>query len=142
MRRRVVVTGVGLINPMGHDVKTVWDGLQNARSGVGYTTLFDASGFPTKIAAEVKNWDIASAVPDPENWRNRGRHTRFAVGAAVQAVRGSGLLDAKLPPERIGIYLGSGEGNQEFSNFARMMTSAMVNGDFDLTEFLKTGLQV
>lgn len=142
MRRRVVVTGIGLINPMGHDVKTVWEGLLASKSGVGYTSLFDASGFPTKIAAEVKHWDLARVINDPEKWQHRGRHTKFAAGAALQAVNDSGILDAQLPPERIGIYLGSGEGNQEFSNFARMMTSAMANGEFDLTEFLKTGLQV
>ena len=57
-RRRVVVTGIGMINPMGHDAESVWQGLQAGESGVDYTTLFDASGFPTKISAEVKNWDF------------------------------------------------------------------------------------
>ncbi|MFO0883184.1 MAG: beta-ketoacyl synthase N-terminal-like domain-containing protein [Pirellulales bacterium] len=54
MRRRVVVTGVGSINPLGHDVETVWKALKEGKSGVGFTTIFDASRFPTKISAEVK----------------------------------------------------------------------------------------
>ncbi len=65
-RRRVVVTGVGVINPMGNDVETVWAGIKEGRSGVDYTTIFDASRFPTKISAEIKNWDIADAGLDPE----------------------------------------------------------------------------
>jgi 3-oxoacyl-[acyl-carrier-protein] synthase II len=142
MRPRVVVTGIGLINPLGHDVETVWKGLLSGQSGVGYTTLFDASGFPTKISAEVKNWEIGAHVKDPENWKFRGRHTKFAAGAALQAIESSGILDAKLPPEQIGVYLGSGEGNQEFGNFARMMTAAMSDGEFNLSVFLKTGFQL
>jgi 3-oxoacyl-[acyl-carrier-protein] synthase II len=79
MRRRVVVTGIGMINPMGHDAATVWSGLQEGKSGVARTTLFDASGFPTKIAAEVKNWDITACGESAAVWQNRGRHTRFAI---------------------------------------------------------------
>jgi len=58
-RRRVVVTGVGVINPLGNDIETVWSALKEGKSGVDYTTIFDASKFPTRISAEVKNWDIA-----------------------------------------------------------------------------------
>ncbi len=79
MRRRIVVTGIGMINPMGHDPETVWAGLQEGLSGVAPTTLFDASGFPTKISAEVKNWDIADAGESPDLWKVRGRHTKFAM---------------------------------------------------------------
>ena len=61
-RRRVVVTGVGVINPLGNDIETLWTNLKAGKSGVGYTTIFDASKFPTKISAEIKNWDIADAV--------------------------------------------------------------------------------
>ena len=81
MRRRVVITGVGWVNPMGHDVETVWSGLKEGGSGVGYTTIFDASNFPTKISAEVKDWSIAQVGEDEANWRHCGRHSRFAAGA-------------------------------------------------------------
>lgn len=65
-RRRVVVTGIGMVNPMGHDAATVWAGLREGRSGVAPTTLFDASGFPTKISAEVKGWDLSAVGESPE----------------------------------------------------------------------------
>jgi len=142
MRRRVVVTGIGMINPMGHDVETVWSGLKEGRSGVSYTTIFDASRFPTKIAAEVKNWDITQAGEDPDLWRFRGRHSRFAAGASKQAVESSGLLEAGLDPVRLGVYLGSGEGSQDFNSFTRMMAAALQGGEFDLARFTKTGLEI
>lgn len=140
MRRRVVVTGIGMINPMGHDVPTVWEGLREGRSGVGRTTLFDASGFPTKISAEVKNWDITDTGEPAEVWENRGRHTKFAAGAAKQAVADSGIADLSIDPVRFGIYLGSGEGNQDFLTFTRMMTAAMKDGQYDSAKFIAEGL--
>src|SRR5687767_12607536 len=142
MRRRVVVTGVGSINPMGHDVETVWNGLKEGRSGVGYTTIFDASRFPTKISAEVKDWDVSQIGEDPQVWKNRGRHTRFAIGAAKQAMQGSGILDSGIDPIRLGVYLGSGEGNQDFDSFARMMAAAIDHDKLDMARFTKTGLEI
>ncbi|TVS14388.1 MAG: beta-ketoacyl-[acyl-carrier-protein] synthase family protein [Planctomycetaceae bacterium] len=141
MRRRVVITGVGVINPMGHDVETMWDGLKEGRSGVGYTTIFDASSFPTQIAAEIKDWDFSQVVDDPERWTDRGRHTKFAIGAAKQAVGGSGILDAKLDPRRLGVYLGAGEGNQDFISFSRMMTAALEPDGLNLTRFIRAGME-
>src|SRR5688500_15154373 len=103
MRRRVVVTGVGCVNPLGNDVETMWSALKESRSGVDYTTNFDAKKFPTKIAAEIKNWDMSQVGEDPEEWKFRGRHTRFACGAAKQAVADSGLLDSGIDPTRLGV---------------------------------------
>ncbi|MFV1964693.1 MAG: beta-ketoacyl synthase [Pirellulaceae bacterium] len=142
MRRRVVVTGIGSINPMGHDVETVWAGLKEGRSGVGYTTIFDASKFPTKISAEVKDWDVADLGEDPEVWRFRGRHSRFAAGAAKQAVDSSGILESGVPPTDLGVYLGSGEGNQDFDSFMQMMTAALQGGQLDVAQFTKAGLEI
>jgi len=140
MRRRVVVTGLGMINPMGHDVATVWRGLREGGSGVGPTTLFDASGFPTKISAEVKGWDISSTGEPAELWRNRGRHTKFAAGAAKQAIADSGIADAAISPVRFGVYLGSGEGNQDFLTFTKMMSAALKTGQYDAAAFIAQGL--
>jgi 3-oxoacyl-[acyl-carrier-protein] synthase II len=140
MRRRVVITGMGMINPMGHDVETVWSGLKEGQSGVGYISIFDASSFPTQIAAEVKDWDIAMAGEDPELWKTRGRHTKFAAGAAKQAVISSGILESGLDPTRLGVYLGSGEGNQDFMSFTRMMTAALEGPDLDVSRFIQAGL--
>ncbi|WP_372894974.1 beta-ketoacyl synthase [Stieleria sp.] len=141
-RRRVVVTGIGMVNPMGHDVDTVWAGLQAGKSGVGYTTLFDASGFPTKISAEVKDWELAEEDMPPGRPKTLGRHTKFAIGAARQAMADSGILETITDPTRFGVYLGSGEGNQDFNTFSQMMTAAMAGGDFDASKFIARGLEL
>jgi 3-oxoacyl-[acyl-carrier-protein] synthase II len=142
MRRRVVVTGVGVINPMGNDVETMWAGLKASKSGVGYTSIFDATNFRTKISAEIKNWDIGQQGEDPEKWKHRGRHTRFAAGAAIQAMRSSGALDSIQDRRRFGVYLGSGEGNQDFQTFAMMMADSLdANGQLDLVKFTRKGLE-
>ena len=142
MTRRVVITGMGCINPMGYDVETVWTGLKEGRSGVGRTTIFDASDFPTKIAAEVKDWDVSRTGEDPVIWGQRARHTQFAAAAAKQAVEGSGILDSDLDPVRFGVYLGSGEGNQDFGSFTKMMTAALQGGSMDLARFTQAGLDM
>jgi len=142
MRRRVVVTGIGMINPMGHDVETVWSGLKESQSGVGFTTIFDASRFPTKISAEIKNWDITDTGEDAETWQHRGRHTKFAAGAAKQAIESSGILDSSLDPIRFGVYLGSGEGNQDFISFTAMITEALEPDGLNVAKFTKAALQM
>lgn len=142
MRRRVVVTGMGVINPLGHDVATMWKGLLAGQSGVGPITIFDAAGYPTTIAAEVKSWDVSRVGEDKAYWDKRGRHTRFAVGAAKQAIQQSGILDSKIDPTRIGVYLGAGEGNQNFASFTSMVTAGLRQGGFDLGAFLSRGLQI
>ncbi len=144
MTRRVVITGVGCVNPMGHDVETVWRGLKACESGVGYTTIFDASNFPTRISAEVKDWSISKDGEDPQSWRHVGRHTAFAAGAAKQAALDSGILDAVPDPTRFGVYLGSGEGSQDFDTFSRMMVAGLTSdGDgFDMARFTAAGKEL
>ncbi len=142
MRRRVVVTGMGMINPHGCDVETVWGKLKEAKSAVDYITIFDASKFPTKIAAEVRGYDVGSYVKDLANYSRCGRHSRFAIGAATIAMKQSGLGDSKIDPRRLGVYLGSGEGNQDFGNFTSMMDAATAHGDFDLTAFMNRGSEL
>ena len=119
MRRRVVVTGIGCVTPLGADIETIWRRLLAGESGVGYTTLFDASNFPTKISAEVRNWDLSDVGENPDDWKYQGRHTHFAVGAAKKAMADSGLDLDQLDPTRFGVYTGSGEGQQDFDRFTR-----------------------
>jgi 3-oxoacyl-[acyl-carrier-protein] synthase II len=143
MRRRVVVTGLGMINPLGTEVNTVWNALVNGRSGVGYISIFDASNYPTRIAAEIRNWDISQCGEDPQTWAKRGRHARFAAGAAHQAMTDSGILDSLTDPTRMGVYFGAGEGNQDFFNFTQMVAvAAKDDGSFDLDAFMKKGLEI
>ncbi len=142
MRRRVVITGIGCITPLGTEVDEVWARLMQGDSGVGYTSIFDASKFPTRISAEVRNWDVVDMDEDPELWRYRGRHTKFATGAAKKAMADSGLLDSKLEPTRFGVYLGSGEGQQDFDMFTKMMSDALQGDKLDLAKFTKSGLEL
>jgi len=144
MRRRVVVTGMGWVTPLGADLEGVWQRLLAGHSGIGYISLFDASNFPTKIAAEVRDWDLSDVGEDPKQWEYQGRHTRFAVGAAKKAVAASGVLDAPLDPLRFGIYTGSGEGQQDFERFTQMMVAAMHDGaaELDMAAFTRKGLEI
>ena len=119
----------------------MWSRLMNSESAVGYTTVFDASNFPTKISAEVRNWDITNIGEDPERWKYRGRHTKFAAGAAKKAIEDSGVLDRKLDPTRFGVYLGSGEGQQDFDCFTKMMAAALDGDKLDVARFTKAGLE-
>ncbi len=142
MRRRVVVTGIGCVTPLGVDVETVWQRLLAGESGVGYTTLFDASNFPTKISAEVRNWDLSEVGEDLADWKYQGRHTHFAVGAAKKAMADSGVDLNKIDPTRFGVYTGSGEGQQDFDRFTQMMMAGLSGGDaLDLAKFVKKGLE-
>ena len=119
----------------------MWTGLKEGKSGVGYTSIFDASGFPTQISAEVKNWQIEDSGEDPEVWKFRGRHTCFAAGAAKQAMEASGIADSELDPTRLGVYLGSGEGNQNFLSFTNLVVAALEGTGLDIARFTKAGLE-
>ncbi|MFK7819212.1 MAG: beta-ketoacyl-ACP synthase II [Planctomycetaceae bacterium] len=141
MRRRVVVTGIGCITPGGNDVPTFWNSLREGQSHVDYITHFDASNFPTKFAAEVKGYDFESYVEDPSRFADAGRNIRFAIGAATQAVNDSGLFDSSVDPGRFGVYLGAGEGQQDFNLFMSMIAAAQDNGQVDLAEFTKRCLE-
>ncbi|MFV2066929.1 MAG: beta-ketoacyl-ACP synthase II [Pirellulales bacterium] len=140
MKRRVVITGIGCVTPLGTDVGTLWENLKQGASGVGPTTLFDARNFPTTISAEVRDWDVTDAGLLPKAWKYRGHHTRFAAGAAQQAMSDAGLV-GQIEPTRLGVYLGSGEGQQDFDSFTRMMTSALRDDGLDLGAFVKMGLE-
>lgn len=146
MSRRVVVTGIGLVTPLGADVETVWRRLLNGESGVGRITLFDASNFATQIAAEVKDWDISAIGENPEDWKLQNRHTKFAIGAGYQAMKDAGLLGddgTNLAPERFGVYTGAGEGAQNFDDFAEMTLAGLEeNGGFDEAKFIAKGLEI
>ncbi len=133
-----------MINPLGNDLNTVWNALKEGKSGVQNITIFDPQGFPTTIAAEIKNWDVGKVGEDVALWAKRGRHSRFAIGAAKQAVQASGFLDAHRDPTRIGVYMGAGEGNQDFVNFTTMMAAGIkdATSEFDLGGFLATGIKM
>src|SRR5690349_19249577 len=92
MRRRVVITGMGAVTPLGHNVKDTVEGQLAARSGVAPIRQFNATRFPTKFAAEVKDFDLAKYVPEKGPWDHAGPNTRYAFAAAKQALDHAGLL--------------------------------------------------
>jgi 3-oxoacyl-[acyl-carrier-protein] synthase II len=118
MSQRIVITGMGWITPLGHDLETVWAALLAGDSGVDATTRFDASTFPTTFSAQVKNYDHNDYVSKKKLHEGVGLNTSFALGAAAQAWQMAGLdgFD-QLDSARLGIYLGSGEGSLDFDNY-------------------------
>jgi len=110
MKRRVVVTGLGLVTPCGNDVPTTWDALLRGESGVDYIKKFDTERFPVKFAAEVKNFDPLSFL-DKKEARRMGAFTHFAIAASDEAIRHSGLVIDDSNAEMVGTYISSGIGD-------------------------------
>ncbi len=109
MSNRVVITGLGLVTPVGNDVATSWDALVAGRSGVGLITLFDASEYPARIAAEVRGFDPVALFGRREA-RRMDRFVQFAMASAGQALDDAGLIVAGDNAHRIGVVIGSGIG--------------------------------
>ena len=84
-RRRIAITGIGLVTPVGNDTATTWSNLRAGRSGIAPIQNFDASGFSTRIGAEVKNFDVAQIIRDRKLLKFASRSHRFALGAAEEA---------------------------------------------------------
>ena len=108
-RRRVVVTGMGAVTPLGQSVGEFWDALVQGRSGIAEMTLCDTAGYPCKVAGEVKDWKPEAYI-DRKEARRMARFSQFAVAAARQAVDDAGLDIGALDPTRIGVVLGNGNG--------------------------------
>jgi 3-oxoacyl-[acyl-carrier-protein] synthase II len=108
--RRVVVTGLGVVSPVGNDVPSFWDHLLAGQCGVGPITAFDATAFDSRIAGEVRNFDPTPAFPSPKEVRRTDRFSQMGVHAAWQALQDSGLDLNRAHPERIGCIIGSGIG--------------------------------
>jgi 3-oxoacyl-[acyl-carrier-protein] synthase II len=106
--RRVVVTGLGAVTPLGNDWRSTWDAAVAGRSGIDFISSFDASGYPVRIAAEVKGFDPASVV-GPKEARRLDRYVTLGVAAAVEAAADASL-DGAYDPSRVGVLLGSAIG--------------------------------
>ncbi|MEY3450684.1 MAG: hypothetical protein RL711_509, partial [Bacteroidota bacterium] len=121
--KRVVVTGLGALTPIGNNVQEYWQGLSNGVSGAATITNFDPAKFKTKFACEVKNFNAENYF-DRKEARKMDPFTQFAMVAADEAIADSGLLLSKYNPDRIGVIFGSGIGGikvfqDEVSNFAK-----------------------
>ena len=109
MRRRVVVTGLGCISPVGNDVETTWRHILAGESGVDYITHYDAKDYKTKFAAEVKGFDGA-AIFGSKDARRMDRYAQFAIAASMQAVNNAKLEISDENRDRIGVVIGTGIG--------------------------------
>ena len=109
MEKRVVITGLGTINPIGNDVENTWDGIKNCKCGIDEITLFDNSNLKTKLAAEVKEYD-ASKYLDAKQAKRLDRSSQFAIIAAREAFVDSGITSENTNLENVGIFIGSGIG--------------------------------
>jgi 3-oxoacyl-[acyl-carrier-protein] synthase II len=108
-RRRVVITGLGLVSPVGNSVEEAWQNLLAGRSGITAITKFDASTFPTRIAGEVKNFDIGTYI-SAKDARRMDTFIHYGMAAGIQAIKDAGLEANPVDAERIGVAIGSGIG--------------------------------
>ena len=109
MEKRVVITGLGTINPIGNDVHSTWAGIENGKCGIDEITLFDNSNLKTKLVAEVKDYD-ASKYLDVKQSKRLDRSSQFALIAAREALKDSGITEENTDYNNVGIFIGSGIG--------------------------------
>ena len=131
-RRMVVITGLGAVTPLGRDVASTWDAMKKGRSAVAKISLFDASGFPTRIAGEVKAFDIAREVPEdacPRKLRKfLDRKTSFAAKAAHEAMVNAKIAPGSLDPTRFGVAMGTEAGRPLLEEIADRILDAKRKG--------------
>src|SRR6266508_1937691 len=130
--RRVAVTGMGFITPIGNDVETVWSNMIEGVSGVGRITRFDTTNFDTKIAAEVKGFN-AEEYMDRKTARHIGRYCQFALAASKQALAQSGLEPSEMDPDDVGVIVSSGIGGME--EIEKSHTALMERGPKRISPF-------
>lgn len=134
--RRVVITGMGCVTPIGNDVPTFWESLKNGKCGIGPITHFDTTDYKAKVAGEVKDFDPLQYMEKSEI-RKFDVFCWYAMAAATQAVEESGIKDT-LPPQRIGTYFGSGIGGM--GTFAEEQKVLMEKGPRRVSPFFVPGM--
>jgi 3-oxoacyl-[acyl-carrier-protein] synthase II len=130
--RRVAITGMGFVTPIGSDTETVWSNLVEGVSGVGAISLFDASSYSTRIAAEVKDFEPERHM-DRKTARHIGRYCQFALAASRMAVAESGLEPSEMDPDDVGVIVSSGIGGME--EIEKSHTALMTRGARRISPF-------
>jgi 3-oxoacyl-[acyl-carrier-protein] synthase II len=119
--RRVVVTGIGCLSALGPDTASFWDGLIKGRSGISRITRFDPTDFPSKVGAEIRDFDPGKFM-DPKEAKRNDRYTQYAVAASRMAIEDAKVDTTKLDADRFGVIIGSGIGGMEtIENQARVL---------------------
>src|SRR5262245_46898382 len=129
-KRRVAITGLGLVTPVGNDVPTVWNNLVAGKSGLGEIRGFDASGFSTRIGAEVKNYQPETLIHDRKLLKLASRSHAFALGAAEQAFRDAGIRPDDSTAFRWGLSIGAGMMGINFEELQTVHRFCGAEGEF------------
>ncbi|MES2569011.1 MAG: beta-ketoacyl synthase N-terminal-like domain-containing protein, partial [Verrucomicrobiota bacterium] len=109
--RRVVITGMGVVSPIGNDLPTFWENATNGVSGIGKVTLFDVSQYDCQIGGEVKGFEPVKWFKNPKDWRRADRYSQLAMAASRMAIEDAGLTEiSEEESERFGVMIGSGIG--------------------------------
>lgn len=138
-RRRVAITGLGFVTPLGNDTAATWRALLAGRSGVAPITRFDAGGFPVRIAAEVKGFDPRHVIEDRKLLKLANRSHGFAVAAAEEALRDAGIRPARGDALRWGCVVGSGKTGTGFAELAEVHRHCAPDGHFRPDRLLTDG---
>ncbi len=129
--RRVVVTGMGLVSPLGNSVSECWDNLVAGKNGIGPITLFDTENYKAKLAAEVRDFDAREYMPKAEMLKT-DRYAQFGFAAACQAMEESGI-EGHVDPEKMGVYMGTGIGG--ITTFVQETTKLIEKGPRRVSPF-------
>ena len=122
--KRVVITGLGAVTPVGTSVQTFWDSIKTGKSGIDYITKFDTTDYRVKVAAEIKDFDPTEYMEKAEV-RRSDKFVQYAISSAMQAYSDSGL-EGNISPERLGVYYGSGIGG--FDTFVAEHNNLLTRG--------------
>jgi 3-oxoacyl-[acyl-carrier-protein] synthase II len=137
--RRVAITGIGMVTPLGNDTASTWTALIEGRTGIDMIRSFDASGFSTSIAAEVKNFDAEQRIGDRKLLKLTTRSHRFALGAAAEAFADAGIAPAPGTSSRWGCITGSGMMGVAYPELLQTQRRFAPAGDFDARAMLEAG---
>jgi len=135
-RRRIAITGIGMVTPVGNDARTTWANLQAGRSGLGTIQHFDASGFPVRIGAEVKSFDAAAVIGNPKVLKHSTRSQRFALAAAEEAFMDAGIRPKVSDGHRWGFCVGAGMMGVDYRELEIVQKSCAPDGEFQPDGFL------
>ncbi|MFT5139791.1 MAG: 3-oxoacyl-[acyl-carrier-protein] synthase II [Lysobacterales bacterium] len=137
-KRRVVVTGMGIVSPVGNSINSAWDAICNGRSGIGRISEFDTEGFKTRVAGEIRDFDVEDYMPLKEA-RKSDKFIHYGMAASIQALRDAGLEDEGhgVDPERIGCALGAGIGG--IATIEKTTEAFMAGGPRKISPFFIPG---